>query len=133
VLTYLLGNAPTNLHIALAARPTSALMASGALSVAPVTRVMGSDLRFRVDETHTVLGAQRSPEMGVRLHELTEGWPLGVQLAVTALQRSGDLEGLLGAATADIRRYFVDTAIDRQSAEATHLLVRLAHFDLIHP
>jgi LuxR family transcriptional regulator, maltose regulon positive regulatory protein len=137
VLTYLLGNAPSNLHIALAARPTSALIASGALSVTPVTRVTGSDLGFRLDETLTVLstalGAQRSPEMGVRLHELTEGWPLGVQLAVTALQRSGDLEGLLGAATADIRRYFVDTAIDRQTAEATHLLVRLAHFDLIHP
>jgi len=137
VLTYLLGNAPANLHIALAARPTSALMASGALSVTPVTRVLGSDLRFRLDETLAVLsaalGTQRSPEMGVRLHELTEGWPLGVQLAVTALQRSGDLEGLLGAATADIRRYFVDTAIDRQSADATHLLVRLAHFDLIHP
>ena len=137
VLTYLLGNAPANLHIALAARPTSALMASGALSVAPVTRVMGSDLRFRLDETLAVLsaavGAQRSPEMGVRLHEITEGWPLGIQLAVTALQRSGDLEGLLGAATADIRRYFVDTAIDLQSPEATHLLVRLAHFDLIHP
>jgi LuxR family transcriptional regulator, maltose regulon positive regulatory protein len=133
VLTYLLGNAPKNLHIALAARPTSALMASGALSVAPVTRVMGSDLRFGVDETQAVLGAQRRPDLGVRLHELTEGWPLGIQLAMAALQRSGDLEGLLGAATADIRRYFVDTAIDRQSAAATHLLVRLAHFDLIHP
>lgn len=137
VLTYLLGNAPANLHIVLAARPTSALMASGALSMTPVTRVMGSDLRFRLDETLAVLsaavGAQSSPETGVRLHELTDGWPLGVQLAVAALQRSGDLEGLLGAATADIRRYFVDTAIDRQTAEATHLLVRLAHFDLIHP
>jgi LuxR family maltose regulon positive regulatory protein len=137
VLTYLFGNAPANLHIALAARPTGALTASGALSMAPVTRVMASDLRFRHDETLAVLsaalGTQRSLEAGVRLHELTEGWPLGVQLAVAALQRSGDLAGLLTAATADIRRYFVDTAIDRQTAEARHLLVRLAHFDLIHP
>lgn len=137
VLAYLLGNAPANLRIAMAARPTSALMASGALSMAPLLRVVTSDLRFRDDETlavlSTALGAQRSLDAGVRLHEITEGWPLGVQLAVAALQRSGDLEGLLAAATADIRRYFVDTAIDRQSAEATHLLVRLAQFDLIHP
>lgn len=137
VLTYLLGNAPANLHIALAARPTSGLMASGALSMTPVTRVLASDLRFRLDETLAVLssalGTQRSPEAGVRLHELTDGWPLGVQLAVAALHRSGDLEGLLAAATADIRRYFVDTAIDCQTPEATRLLVRLAQFDLIHP
>lgn len=137
VLTYLLGNAPPNLHIALAARPTSGLMAGGALSMTPVMRVMASDLRFRMDETLAVLssalGAQRSPEAGVRLHELTEGWPLGVQLAVAALHRSGDLEGLLTAATADIRRYFIDTAIDRQAPDATRLLVRLAQFDSIHP
>jgi LuxR family transcriptional regulator, maltose regulon positive regulatory protein len=137
VLTYLLGNAPANLHIALAARPTSALMASGILTMAPVTRVMASDLQFRNDETLAVLsaalGTQRSLEASVRLHELTEGWPLGVQLAVAALQRSGDLEGLLAAATADIRRYFIDTAIDRQTTQARHLLVCLAQFDVIHP
>jgi LuxR family maltose regulon positive regulatory protein len=137
LLPYLFANAPPNLHIALAARPTSALTASGALSMAPVTRVVGSDLRFRHDETmavlSTALGTPRSLEAGVRLHELTEGWPLGVQLAVAALQRGGDLAALLAAATADIRRYFVDTAIDRQSAEARHLLVRLAQFDVIHP
>jgi LuxR family maltose regulon positive regulatory protein len=51
VLSYLLGQAPANLHIALAARPTSAWMASGTLSVAPVMRVIASDLRFRLEET----------------------------------------------------------------------------------
>lgn len=137
VLPYLLGNTPPNLHIALSARPTSALMASGTLSTAPVVRVTAADLRFRLDETLTVLatalGGRCNPEAGVRLHELTEGWPLGVQLAIAALRRGGDVEDLLSVATADIRRYFIETLIERQPARAVHLLVRLANFDLIHP
>ncbi|MEY2875778.1 MAG: transcriptional regulator, partial [Pseudomonadota bacterium] len=137
ILSYLLGNVPANLRVVLGARPTGALTASGAFSMAPVTQVTASDLRFRRDETlavlYAALGNRCTPEAGVRLHELTEGWPLGVQLAVAALHRSGDLDGLLSAATADIQRYFVDTLIDRQPADTVRLLVRLAQFDLIHP
>ncbi|MEA1028084.1 LuxR C-terminal-related transcriptional regulator [Pseudomonas sp. N-137] len=137
VLTYLLRNAPANLHVALAARPTSALMSSGILNASTVTRLTASDLRFRLDETMTVLsaalGSRCNPEAGVSLHELTEGWPLGVQLAAATAHRSGNMEELLSSGTADIRRYFIDSLIDRQPTEAVHLLVRLAHFDLIHP
>jgi len=137
ILAYLLGNAPANLRIVIGARPASALITSGALGLVSVTRVQASDLRFRMDETlkvlSTVMGNRCDSDAGVRLHELTEGWPLGVQLAVAALHRSGDLNELVSAATADIRRYFIDTLIDRQPANAVHLLVRLAQFDLIHP
>jgi LuxR family maltose regulon positive regulatory protein len=137
VLSYLLGNAPANLRIALAARPTSALMASGTLSTASLTRASAPDLRFTLRETLAVLsaamGGRCNPDAGLRLHELTEGWPLGVQLAVAAVLRGGNLEDLLGAATEDVRRYFVDTVIDRQSQSAVHLLVRMAQFDVLFP
>lgn len=137
MLPYLLGNAPANLRIALAARPVSALTASGAVDTAQVYRVTASELRFRFEETMAVLTAalagRCNPEAGLRLHDLVEGWPLGVQLAAAALLRSGELEGLLSMATADIRRYFVETLIDRQNADSMHLLVRLGQFDLIHP
>lgn len=137
VLTYLLGNTPANLHIALAARPAGALVASGALRTTTVTRLTASDLRFRVDETLGVLsyalGGRCNVDAAAALHDLTEGWPYGVQLAAAALYRSGDIAGLLGAATSDIRRYFVDTVINSQTVDAVHLLVRLANFDLIHP
>jgi len=137
VLSYLVGNAPANLRIALAARPTSALMASGTLSTASLTRASASDLRFTLRETLAVLsaavGARCNPDTALRLHELTDGWPLGVQLAVSALHRGGNLEDLLGAATADIRRYFIDTVIDRQPRSAVQLLVRMAQFELLYP
>jgi LuxR family maltose regulon positive regulatory protein len=137
VITYLLGNAPANLRIALGARPASALMASGELSRTPHTRVLASDLRFRQNETlaliSAALGSHYDLETALRLHELTEGWPLGVQLAVAALRRADDMSGFLPAATADIRRYFINILIDQQPADAAQLLIRLAQFDMIHP
>lgn len=136
-LTYLLGNAPSNLHIALAARPAGALVASGTLRTTRVTRITASDLRFRADETLAVLssalGSRCNLDAAAALHDSTEGWPFGVQLAAAALYRSGDIASLMSAATSDIRRYFVDTVINSQSTDAVHLLVRLANFDLIHP
>lgn len=137
VLTYLLGNLPPNLTVALAARSSGALLASGALGTVAVTRVMASDMRFRPEETIAVLsaalGARGSANVAVRLHEITEGWPLGVQLAIGALARGGDLDSLVAAASTDIQRHFVDAVIDRQNPDAIQLLVRLARFDLIHP
>ncbi|QIE90816.1 LuxR family transcriptional regulator [Pseudomonas nitroreducens] len=133
ILTFLLANAPANLHIALAARPAGALTASGALRIPAITRLNAADLRFRLDETLASLGGRCNVDAAAALHDLTEGWPFGVQLAAAALYRSGDLEGLLAAATSDIRRYFVDTVINDRSPEAVHLLVRLAIFDPIHP
>ncbi|MCK6401347.1 MAG: LuxR C-terminal-related transcriptional regulator [Sphaerotilus natans subsp. sulfidivorans] len=137
VLTYLLGNLPPNLSLAVAARSSAALQASGVLSRARVNRVTVAELRFRLDETLAVLssalGVKFNADAAVRLHELTEGWPLGIQLAVGALTRGGDLEGLLAAASSDIRGHFVDAVIERQSPNATHLLIRLARFRQIHP
>ncbi len=137
VLAYLVGNLPPNLTVALAARSSGALLASGALSPAHYTRVTANDLRLRADETNALLsaalGARCQADAAVRLQGITEGWPLGVQLAIGALARGGDPDALLGAASSDIQRYFLDAVIDRQSQDAVHLLVRLARFNLIHP
>ncbi len=137
VLAYLLGNLPPNLTVAVAARSSGALLAGGVLSGRMVHRVMAGEMRFTLDETVVVLsaalGSRCDAAAAVRLHEITEGWPLGVQLAVGALSRGGDVEALLAAASQDIRRHFVEAVIDRLGADATHLMVRLARFGLVHP
>jgi len=137
ILEYMLGNLPANLHIALAARPTSALMASGTFSTAPVAPAITTDLRFTVSDTLAVLskatGSQCSPEIGVRVHELADGWPLGVRLAAVALSRSGDMRALLSTASVDIRRYFLSAVIDCQPEQTIGLLIALACFEVIHP
>ena len=67
------------------------------------------------------------------MHELIEGWPLGVQLAIASLRRNDDLSSFLSAATADIRRFFIDRLIDRQPEAAKQLLIRISSLDLVHP
>ena len=137
VLEYMLGNLPTNVHVALAARPTAALRAGGTLNTAPAARALASDLRFTVSETlavlSSVMGRPCPPDTAVRLHEMAEGWPLGIRLAGVALHRGRELPSLLSAASADIRRYFLDAVIERQPALTIDMLVRLSAFETIHP
>ncbi|VVO66910.1 HTH-type transcriptional regulator MalT [Pseudomonas fluorescens] len=112
-------------------------MACGAFTGAKVTRLHASDLRFRLEETlailNSALGSQSQLDTGVTLHEVTEGWPMGVQLAVSNLYRNGDLQGLISSVTGDVRRYFVDSVIASQPVDIVHLLVRIADLELIHP
>lgn len=136
-LAYLLGNAPSNLHIALGARPTGALDVLGTLSKSRVTKFNASDLRFTLDETFAfvshALGSRATPDLSIRLHELVEGWPLGVQMAVSALHGNADPQELLTSAVQDIRKYFIDKLIDLQPAGTQQILVRMADFEAIHP
>lgn len=136
-LSYLAGNAPANLRIIIGARPTERLGKDGGLIDSPYARVSADDLRFKPDETISVLslalGKAHNIEVALRLHEMIEGWPLGVQLAIASLRRSDDLSGFLSTATADIRRFFVDQLIDRQTDAAKQLLICIAPFDLVHP
>lgn len=136
-LSYLAGNAPANLQIAIGARPSRPIGDDGKLIDTPYTRLTSDHLRFRQEETLAVLaqtlGKDHHVELAVRLHEMIEGWPLGVQLAISATQRSDDLSDVLGTATADIRRFFVDQVIDRQPERTRQLLIRMSALDMIHP
>ena len=136
-LSYLAGNAPANLRIAIGARPSQPIGLDGGLVDTPYTRLSSDDLRFRPEETASVLssalGKAHDVEIALRLHELIEGWPLGVQLAVASVQRQDDLSGFFTAAAADIRRFFVDRLIDRQPELARRLLIRISPFELVHP
>ncbi|MDT0507014.1 LuxR C-terminal-related transcriptional regulator [Novosphingobium sp. MMS21-SN21R] len=136
-LSYLAGNAPANLRIAIGARPTERIGFDGNLVNAPYTRIAADDLRFKPGETISMLasalGKAHDVEVALRLHELIEGWPLGVQLAIASLRRNDDLSGFLSAATADIRRFFIDRLIDRQPDAAKQLLIRISQLDMVHP
>jgi LuxR family transcriptional regulator, maltose regulon positive regulatory protein len=137
LLSYLAGNAPANLRIAVGARPTVRIGVEGNLVDTAYTRLSADDLRFKPEETISILssalGKAHDVEIALRLHELIEGWPLGVQLAIASLRRNDDLSGFLSAATADIRRFFIDRLIDKQSDAAKQLLIGISPLDLVHP
>jgi len=84
-LAYLLRNAPPNLRTVVAARPDCHLDIDDLIAYGQCVVVGPAMLRLRLGETlelvHGRFGDRVDNDTAARLHELTEGWPLGVQLA----------------------------------------------------
>ena len=94
VLQYLLLNAPANLHVAIGSRvrvplQTAELGAKG--DYATLVDRGPAPGPGRLDRNP---GAALGPRLGLderaRLHEVSEGWPLGLQLALAAVEREPD-------------------------------------------
>jgi len=118
-LAYLLLNAPANLKVILASRKPIALPVSELPSRGHFVELAVADLRFQLAETVALLqkrfGRQIDMDSCVRLHELTEGWPLGLQLAVATIERNPDLQqaiSSLSVRSGDLHRYFVESLVD---------------------
>ena len=140
VLAYLLHNAPANLRIILAARGALDLPVAGWVGHGQFAELGMEDLRLRLPETIALLngrfGTRIDPDDCARLHELTEGWPLGLQLAIATIERHGDVrEGItaLSARSGDIRRYFVECLVARLPEHLVDFLVRIAISEDVHP
>ena len=95
-LAYLLRNAPPNLLCIVAARSDCQLGIDDLITYGQCVVVGPSQLRFSLEETIELVrnrfGAQFDRDTAARLHEMTEGWPLGLQLALVVLA-GGDAKG----------------------------------------
>lgn len=139
-LTYLLHNAPANLRIIMASRRRLSLQAAD-LHARGLYAVVSTDaLRFRVEETVAILssrfGQRIDPDLCVHLHEITEGWPLGLQLAIASIEKSTNLVAAieeLSACSGDIQRYFVDSLVARLPIDQVDFLTCIALLDSVHP
>ncbi len=135
-LVFLLLNAPANLKIIMASRKPVALPISELPARGSFAALSTGDLRFDPAETVTLLkarfGQRIDSDSCIRLHELTEGWPLGVQLAVSTIERSQDIRGAIAAFSvqaSDIEGYFVECLIDQLPAELVQTLIRISIVD----
>ncbi len=138
-LSYLLCNAPPNLHVAIGTRlplslRTGELAAKGNSAVLKV-----DDLRLRPEETlaivHRRFEQRLSIDDGMRLHEATEGWPIGLQLAIATIESASDLAAAIHSLSGrhgDIERYFVESLFASLSAPMADFLVRIAILDRIN-
>jgi len=133
LLAYLLHNAPANLHVLLGSRaalavPTAELSAKGNLAL-----LQAADLRLLQEESIEILsrrfGARIDLDQCVRLHDATEGWPIGLQLAASTLERSGDLDAAIGSLSGrhgDIQEYFLETLFARLPEPLATFLVHVS-------
>jgi LuxR family maltose regulon positive regulatory protein len=91
------------------------------------------DLRLHLDESTAILEKRFGPRLGLdecaRLHEITEGWPIGLQLAAAAIEREPDLSAAIDSLSArhgDIARYFIESLFTRLPPPLADFLIRIA-------
>lgn len=150
-LAYLLRNAPPNLRTLIGARPDCQLDIDDLIAYGQCVEVGPASLRFRLEETlelvHGRFGARVDRNAAARLHELTEGWPLGLQLALTIMARGGagnggesagaaefggDLAGLSALGDA-LHGQFIKLLLSKLDAADRDFLVRISVLDPLHP
>src|SRR6478735_9181247 len=115
ILAYLMHNAPSNLHLVVGSRVPLAVATAELSAKGNLALLQAADLRLRQEESVEILlrrfGARIGLDECVRLHEATEGWPIGLQLAAASLERSEDISAAVGSLSGrhgDIGEYFMD-------------------------
>jgi LuxR family maltose regulon positive regulatory protein len=143
-LGYLLRNAPPNLRVRIGARPDDTL--DQALGLADLVAygeaevVRAPRLRFQLDETFELVrrrfGAQVDADTIARLHELSEGWPLGLQLMLGVLAAGAEPRAevaALAARSGALHDHLVDRLLAHLSPDDAAFLTRIAVLDRLHP
>lgn len=139
-LAYLLRNAPTNLRVVVAARADCRLEIDDLISYGLCTLVGPGRLRFQLDETLELVrarfGARVDRDATARLHELAEGWPLGLQLALSVMAAGADPQAEISALVAQggaVHERFADLLLANLDPADVAFLTRISILDHLHP
>ena len=138
-LQYLLLNAPPNLHVAIGSRGALPLLLSELVGKDRCAAVGAEDLRLRLAESDAILvsrfGDRLSIDDRARLHDATEGWAIGLQLAISSIEREADparAASELSARRGPMQEYFVTSLFAHLPPNVEDMLLRAAileHFD----
>ena len=135
-LAYLLYNAPPNLHVVIGSRVPLSLRTGELAAKGNVAILKVEDLRLQLEESIAILEKRFGPRLTldecVRLHEATEGWPIGLQLAMATIEPESDLSAAINSLSGrhgDIERYFIESLFSRLSPPVADFLTRIAILD----
>jgi LuxR family maltose regulon positive regulatory protein len=139
-LSYLCHNAPANLRLIVAARSDCDLGLAELAAYGQCAVLGQRDLRFMLEESAALirarLGDRLDADDAARLHELTEGWPLGLQLALTALARDPKPKlavSAMAARSGKLHGYFLEVLLSNLDPVDADFLQRIAILDQLHP
>jgi LuxR family maltose regulon positive regulatory protein len=139
-LAYLLHNQPPNLRVVVAARGELDLDVAELEAYGQGVAVGAALLRFTLAETIELIrarcGARIHADDCARLHEATEGWPLGLQLALAAIERSADPRAAIAAISArsgDLPGHLLGGLFAHLAPDDAAFLTRVAVLDHLHP
>jgi LuxR family maltose regulon positive regulatory protein len=139
-LAYLLYNAPPNLQVVIGSRTPLTVATWELAAHGNFAALKTHDLRLELEESIQVLHKRFGPRITlddcVRLHDATEGWPIGLQLAAASIEREHDLHAAVAALSArhgEIERYFIESLVSRLDAPVADFLTRIAILERIEP
>ena len=140
LLMYLLLNAPANLKILMAFRRPVAMNFVDLLATGHLLELRAEDLALSLEETIEVMEASLSGSVDrdscARLYELTEGWPLGVQLAISSVMKSNNLREAIAefsARSGDLQHYFIKSLVERLPEDTAMFLTDISCLYRVHP
>jgi LuxR family maltose regulon positive regulatory protein len=130
-LTFLLDHAPAQMHITILTRSDPPLPLARLRGRGELTEIHTTDLRFRSDEIGKyltkVMGILLSDDQVASLEKRTEGWIVGLQLAVLSMKGREDLTQFIRSFTGSqkyILDYLTEEVLQQQSAEIQTFLLK---------
>jgi len=140
VLDYLLHNLPPNLRVVIGTRSPARAETLDLLGQGALRRVTAADLAFDVNEAIQLLtarlGGRVDSDQCARLHDVTRGWPLGLQLAAAALEHAADLRRTIeefSKSRDDATQHLLASLVDSLPDRLADFLTRCALLDSLHP
>jgi LuxR family maltose regulon positive regulatory protein len=140
VLEYLLHNLPPNLRVVIGTRPPVRAEILDLLGQGLLRRVMAAELCFNLSEGIQFLtarfGGRIDADLCARLHDVTGGWPLGLQLAAAALERSPDLRRTVdefSKSRDDATQHLLDSLVASLPNDLGDFLTRCSLLGAMHP
>jgi LuxR family maltose regulon positive regulatory protein len=138
-IAFVLDHQPPNLHLVLCTRHEPRLHLPRLRARGQLAEITADDLRFTFDEAalflEQAMALELSPQSQRALHERTEGWITGLQLAALSLHRTTDRDAFIASFAGDHRQvadYLIEEVLSQQPPavqeflQATSLLRRLS-------
>lgn len=137
---YLLHNLPPNLQVVIGSRIRLRLATGDLLAHGNLLQIGIKNLQFDLDETYALLtqklGNKATVELAAHLHDLTVGWPLGLQLAITAIGQAEDPEHALqqfSTSGDEATQQLLSGFLAHLPAELADFALRCSLLDALHP
>ncbi len=129
-LAWLLTHLPASLHVVVITRSDPPMALGRERAAGHMAEVRAPDLAFDLDETRclveTALGDAGS-EAVTRIHTQTQGWPVGLRLAILACRDTADLDGVMArfdGTHTTVAEFLLEEVLDRMPVDDRTFLLR---------
>jgi LuxR family maltose regulon positive regulatory protein len=139
-LAYVARNLPANLRLVISSRANCNFGIDDLVAYGECVVIGPQTLQFRLDETAQLIrsrfGSAAGPEIAPKLQDFTEGWPLGLQLALSIIGRSGDPQSEIASLERSggfSHSRFLGLLLADLDPEDLGVLTRVSILDDLHP